>query len=124
MSGLTYCAAVSKPLRWLAGEVKTPPMSIEARREMGFLLRRLQDGEKLALPQSRPMPSIGKACHELRVNDQNKTWRLFYFLDTEAIVILEVGEKKTQETPKATIEVCKQRQKSYEEAKKRQKRKS
>jgi len=99
-------------------------MSTEARREMGFLLRRLQDGEKLALPQSRPMPSIGKACHELRVNDQNKTWRLFYFLDAEAIVILEVDEKKTQETPKATIEVCQKRQKNYEEFKKHQKRKS
>jgi len=87
---------------------------------MGFLLRRLQDGDKLALPQSRPMPSIGKACHELRVNDQNKTWRLFYFLDTEAIVILEVDEKKTQETPKATLAICQQRKKSYENFKKRQ----
>jgi predicted transcriptional regulator len=28
---------VSRPLRWLAGEVKTPPMSVEAPREMGFL---------------------------------------------------------------------------------------
>jgi len=96
-------------------------MSEEARREMGFLLRQLQDGEKLALPQSRPMPSIGKACHELRVNDRNKTWRLFYFLDTEAIVILEVDEKKTQATPKTTLDVCQQRKKSYEEFRKRQK---
>lgn len=63
------------------------------------------------------MPSIGKACHELRVNDQNKTWRLFYFLDTEAIVILEVTEKKTQQTLKQTIEVCQKRRKSYEEYK-------
>ncbi len=31
-----------KPLRWLHGEVKTPPMSREARREMGMLLRELQ----------------------------------------------------------------------------------
>jgi phage-related protein/DNA-binding XRE family transcriptional regulator len=97
---------MSKPLRWLAGEVKTPPMSIEARREMGFLLRRLQEGEKLSLPHSRPMPSIGKACHELRVNDQNKTWRLFYLLHAEAIVILEVDEKKTPQTLKQTIAVC------------------
>jgi phage-related protein len=108
---------VSKPLRWLAGEVKTPPMSTEARREMGFLLRQLQEGGKLSLPQSRPMPSIGKACHELRVNDQNKTWRLFYHLDTEAIVILEVDEKKTEKTTKAAMDVCKKRLKSYEENK-------
>jgi phage-related protein len=97
-------------------------MSLEARREIGFLLRRLQEGEKLDLPQSRPMPSVGKGCHELRVNDQNKTWRLFYFVDADAIVVLEVDEKKTQKTPQATIEVCQERRKSYEESK-RQKRK-
>jgi len=109
---------VSKPLRWLAGEVKTPPMSKEARQEMGFLLRQLQEGEVLSLPHSRPMPSIGGRCHELRVNDQNKTWRLFYFLDSDAIVILEIGEKKTQKTPQATITVCQKRLKNYEKAKK------
>jgi phage-related protein len=108
---------VSKPLRWLSGEVKTPPMSVEARREIGFLLRRLQDGEKLALPQSRPMPVIGKGCHELRVNDENKTWRLFYFLDADAIVILELNEKKTQNTKQTVINACRRRLKNYEESK-------
>jgi hypothetical protein len=39
-----------KPLVWLHGEVKTPPFSKEARLEAGFLLRRLQAGEKLSLP--------------------------------------------------------------------------
>ena len=62
-----------KPLRWLHGEVKTPPMSVDARREMGMLLRDLQEGERLSLPHARPMPTIGKRCHELRVNDENKT---------------------------------------------------
>jgi len=99
-------------------------MSREARREMGFLLRRLQEGEKLSLPQSRPMPSIGKACHELRVNDRTKTWRPFYFLDADAIVVLEVDEKKTQQTTKATIEVCQERCKSYEKTRKQKKRQS
>jgi phage-related protein len=110
-----------KPLRWLSGEVKTPPMSVEARREMGFLLRKLQDGETLSLPHSRPMPSIGKACHELRVNDQNKTWRLFYYLDSDAIVVLEVDQKKTQKTTKTKLETCRHRLKSYEDAKRKQK---
>jgi phage-related protein len=100
----------------LAGEVKTPPMSVEARREMGFLLRQLQEGENLSLPSCRPMPTIGSGCYELRVNDKNKTWRLFYFLDSDAIVILAVGEKKTQKTPKETIKLCQRRLKSYEQA--------
>ncbi|HEY9605386.1 MAG TPA: hypothetical protein V6C85_27525 [Allocoleopsis sp.] len=58
-----------KPLVWLHGEVKTPPFSQEARIETGVLLRRLQQGENLGLPHSRPMPSIGTHCHELRVRD-------------------------------------------------------
>jgi hypothetical protein len=61
-----------KALMILQGEIKTPPMSESARRETGFLLRRLQQGELLALPHSRPMPTIGTRCHELRINDENK----------------------------------------------------
>jgi hypothetical protein len=48
-----------KPLVWLHGEIKTPPFSALARIEAGVLLRRLQRGETLRMPQSRPMPSIG-----------------------------------------------------------------
>ena len=103
-----------KPLRWLHGEVKTPPMSVEARREIGFMLRELQEGETLALPHSRPMPDIGPRCHELRVNDRNKTWRVIYRLDADAIVILDVFEKKTQKTPDALIENCRRRLRFYE----------
>src|SRR6202008_4078711 len=101
-----FLGKVSKPLRWLAGEVKTPPMSVEARREMGFLLRQLQEGEILSAPYFRPMPKKGSGCYELGVNDKNKTWRLFYFLASDAIVILDVGEKKTRKTSQAKIELC------------------
>ena len=57
-----------KPLAWLSGENKTPPFGSEARVEAGFLLRRLQRGESLGLSNSRPMPSIGTRCHELRLS--------------------------------------------------------
>ena len=70
-----------KPLVWLHGEIKTPPFSKEARLEAGFLLRRLQRGETLSLPHSRPMPSIGRSCHELRIRDANQTWRAIYAVD-------------------------------------------
>jgi len=105
-----------KPLVWLAGEVKTPPLSDEARVEAGFLLRRVQAGENLSLPHSRPMPSIGGACHELRIVDKNATWRVVYFVATDAVVILEVFSKKTQETPKHVIEACKRRLQAYRNA--------
>src|SRR5438067_12098606 len=37
--------------------------------ETGFLLRRLQSGDSIEMPISRPMPGIGANCHELRVQD-------------------------------------------------------
>ena len=63
-------APTGKPLVWLSGEIKTPPFSAAARLEAGLLLRRLQRGDLLAMPLSRPMPSIGPRCHELRIVDE------------------------------------------------------
>ena len=105
-----------KPLAWLHGEVKTPPFSRAARLETGFLLRRLQRGELLAMPQSRPMPSIGPRCHELRINDVSGQWRLIYRTDPDAIVIVDVFAKKSAKTPKTVLEVCRRRLKEYENA--------
>ena len=106
-----------KPLVWLHGEIKTPPFSKEARVEAGTLLRRLQEGEMLGLPHSRPMPSIGKRCHELRVRDEDQNWRIVYRLDADAIIIAEVFAKTTGQTPKGVIDTCKRRLKRYDEAK-------
>jgi phage-related protein len=103
-----------KPLVWLSGEIKTPPFSQNARLEAGFLLRKLQKGEMLSLPQSRPMPSIGFRCHELRINDKNTRWRIIYRIDSDAVIILDVFEKKTQRTPKQVIETCMQRLTTYD----------
>ncbi len=103
-----------KPLVWLHGEVKTPPFSQNARIEAGFLLRRLQQGELLALPHSRPMPDIGKRCHELRIVDEDKSWRIVYRADEDAILILEVFHKTTQKTPKSVIDNCKRRIREYD----------
>ena len=102
-----------KPLVWIQGEVKSPPFSADARIKVGFLLRRLQQGDKVEMPDSRPMPSIGKNCHELRINEKNKTWRIIYFIDDDAIVILEVFAKKTQKTSQEVIDVCRKRLARY-----------
>ena len=77
-------------------------------------MRRLQDGENIPLPHSRPMPSIGKACHELRIQDEMKTWRIVYHIDIDAIAILEVFSKTTQKTPKLIIDTCKARLRRYQ----------
>jgi phage-related protein len=103
-----------KPLVWLHGEIKTPPFSSSARVEAGYLLRQLQEGIRLSLPHSRPMPSIGLQCHELRINDENKTWRIIYRLDADAVIILGVFEKKSPKTPWEVVENCKRRIRLYE----------
>jgi phage-related protein len=103
-----------KPLVWLHGEVVSPPFSKEARIEAGYLLRLLQRGTNLSMPHSRPMPSIGQSCHELRINDQSKTWRIVYRVDVDAVIILEVFEKKTPQTPKNIIDKCKKRLIEYQ----------
>ena len=108
-------APQEKPLVWLHGEVKSPPFGDEARREAGFLLRQLQQGELLEMPHSRPMPSIGKRCHELRVEDGRVSWRIVYRIDEDAILLLEVFQKRTQQTPKRVVAACRQRLKRYDE---------
>ena len=103
-----------KPLVWLHGEVKTPPFSQEARLEAGYFLRQLQRGETLSLPHSRPLPPIGPHCHELRIVDQDQTWRLIYRIDADAIILLEVFSKKTPGTPPQVINTCRRRLRRYD----------
>jgi len=105
-----------KPLMWLHREVKTPPFSQQGRIGAGTLPRRLQRGEKLGLPHSRPMPVIGSRCHELRIQDQDVTWRIMYRVDSGAVIIADVLAKKTPSTPQLVIDVCQQRLRKYDEA--------
>jgi phage-related protein len=81
----------------------------------GLPLRRLQAGEKLSLPWSRPMPSIGPRCHELRIHDEKATWRIVYRIDSDAIVIVDVFQKQTQQTPRQVIDTCKRRLRQFDE---------
>lgn len=101
---------------WLHGEIKTPPFSAAARLEAGVLLRQIQQGKRLGLPHSRPMPGIGSRCHELRIPDEDATWRIVYRTDQDAVVILEVFSKKSAQTPQHVIDVCKSRLKRYDAA--------
>jgi phage-related protein len=96
--------------------IKTPPLSSEARIEAGLLLGRLQRGERLEMPHSRPMPVIGARCHELRIMDGELAWRIVYRLDPDAVVICELFSKKTQTTPANVIASCRRRLAAYDAA--------
>ena len=66
------------------------------------------------MPRSRPLPSVGKRCHELRIPDKNQSWRILYRVDEDAILILHVFSKKSGQTPKSVIEACKDVLKRYD----------
>jgi len=119
MSDLTYSENVAPndaPLVWMHAEVKSPPFSTEARLEAGFLLRKLQKGQVLGMPHSKPMPAIGERCHELRIVDVDATWRIIYRVDPDAIVIADVFSKKSRTTPRSVIARSKKRLREYDDA--------
>ena len=96
--------------------LQTPPVGRQARDEAGVLLRRVQRGESVGMPDSRPMPSIKRRVHELRVDDREtrKTWRIVYRIDPDAILVVHWFEKKTQTTTQRVIDVCKKRLGDYD----------
>jgi len=100
----------------LHGEIKTPPFSAEARQEAGYLLRLLQEGESLGLPQAEPLPIVGPRCGALRIRDGEHNWRIMYRNDPDAVVVVEVYAKKTRKIPQEVIDRCKERLGRYDEA--------
>jgi len=98
-----------KPLVIIGKKIKTPPFSLDARLEAGFLLGRLQEHMSLSMPHARKMPIIGKRCIELRIKDSNAEWRVICRIDSEMILLIHVFSKKTKHTPKKVIDLCKQR---------------
>ena len=105
-----------KPVVWLHGEVKTPPFTPEGRQEAGMLLRLLQEGERLGMPQAEPLPDVGPRCGALRVRDAEHNWRIMYRIDSDAALVVEVYSKKTRTIPDEVIERCKKRLKQYDAA--------
>jgi phage-related protein len=106
--------ASRKSLARLGDWIKTPPLSKQARVEVGTLLSLVQDGEAVGMPHSRPMPSVGPRCHELRVTDENRIWRVIYRIDRDEIVVADVFSKTTQKTSKQDIERSKDRLRKFD----------
>lgn len=82
----------------------------EIREDLADLVARLDAGLMLSMPISRPMPSIGKGVHELRLKDRSGIYRVIYVLLGQADIWLLHGfKKKTQETPSQNIDLAKKR---------------
>jgi phage-related protein len=62
------------------------------------------------------MPSVGPRCHELRVTDENRIWRVIYRIDRDKIVIADTFSKTTRKTSPEDIKRAKDRLNAYDRA--------
>ena len=82
----------------------------EIRGDLADALARLDEGLKLSMPLSRPMPAIGRSVHELRLRDRSGHDRVVYALiERGSIHVLHAFKKTTQTTPKRNIEIARRR---------------
>ena len=80
-------------------------LSGEAKKEFGLLILDLQRGVRLQMPSSRPMPILGKGCHELRVKDSDGIYRAFYYVKLlDKIIVFHIFQKKSEKTESIEIE--------------------
>lgn len=79
--------------------------SMEIRNDFIDAINLLAAGQSLSMPLSRNLANIHAGLHELRLKDRSGQIRVFYFIKkSEAIYLLHVFKKKTQELPKNEIE--------------------
>jgi len=70
---------------------------LDARRAAGFQLDLLQQGEQPF--DCKPMKTIGRGVHEIRIFDESGAFRVFYVVNRpEAIYVLHALRKTTQKT--------------------------
>lgn len=82
----------------------------DVRREFGKAIFDLQKGEKLAMPLSRPMPSVAIGVEELRIKDSAGAYRVFYFTKVaDAVLVFHAFVKKTSKTPQHEIDLAQKR---------------
>ena len=60
------------------------------------------------------MSGIGPRCHELRVVDQRRAWRIIYRADVDAVIVAAVFPKTTEQTPQRVIVESQRRLREYD----------
>jgi phage-related protein len=92
-------------------ELKDAPKDVVS--DVFALFEDLAAGKKLGMPISRPLPSVGKGLHELRLSGRAGEYRVFYVIKViEAIYVIHAATKKKQAMDRQTTELLKQRMRS------------
>jgi phage-related protein len=100
-------------LRQAEKELKDGPK--ELMQDIYSLFDEISQGKSLGMPISRPLPSIVRGLHELRLSGKGGEFRVFYFIKIgDAIYIIHAASKKKQAIDKKTIDLLKTRVRSIE----------
>ncbi len=82
----------------------------EIREDLADALARLDAGQSLTMPLSRPMPTIRHGVHELRLKDRSGAYRVIYALIEQGMVYgLHAFKKTTRKTPLRHIALASRR---------------
>jgi phage-related protein len=89
----------------------------DVRVRLGKGLFRLQMGELVGMPDSRPMPGVAPGVFELRVGSADGAFRAFYYTaSSRGVLVFHAFVKKTQRTPPLEIELARKRLKELFDA--------
>jgi phage-related protein len=99
-----------KPIEWIGAAKKDlMDFSDDARRQAGFELRSIQQGDLAS--DFKPMSTVGKGVEEICIRT-DEAYRIFYVARfEEAVYVLHAFQKKTQKTSRSDIELGQQRYK-------------
>jgi len=82
----------------------------DVRGDLADAMARLDAGLILSMPLSRPMPSVGRGVHELRLKDRSGVYRVVYALvRSGTIYVVHAFKKTTQQTPLRHMELARKR---------------
>lgn len=97
-----------KPLRWVGSarnELRAFPE--EARREAGYQLFRVQQGE---LPTDwKPISSVGPGIQEIRIHTEVEHRVVYITKFAEAVYVLHAFEKRSRRTARGDLDLARQR---------------
>lgn len=89
-------------------ELKDAPEDVSS--DVFALFDDLAAGQKLGMPISRPLPSVGKGLHELRLSGRAGEYRVFYVIKVgDAIYVIHAATKKKEAMDRQTMDLLKQR---------------
>ncbi len=89
----------------------------DARVRLGRALFRLQMGEQMAMPDSRPMPTVAVGVSELRVKGDDGIFRVFYYTAApRGVLVFHAFVKKAPRTPSREIGLARKRLKELLDA--------